>query len=468
VAKNIVILDVGHDPQLNELGTVFQAAAGAGSRLQYLHEASELLMALKSESCFYDLIVVDHHLGDGHSTGLEILEDIRAIDREVPVLVVAEAGNVALASEAIHGGATDYLVRGKNLPQRVSTSMRKIRRLFKLIQQNRSLTRQNQLFQEADRSRYHIMGVSAQIRELLKVIERVAGVPRPVLITGERGTGKELVARAIHEAGRRGQRPRPLVTVNCAAFPDSLLESELFGHEKGAFTGADRILKGKFEQANGGTLFLDEIGNMSLAFQQKILRVVEYGRFTRVGGHTEIQVNTRIITATNADLQNRMDRGEFLRDLYDRLTFETIDIPPLRARTEDIAALAKHFMQSFMNEIPDFQGKKLSHEAIKALQEYSFPGNVRELKNIIERAVYRDTTNEITLVDLGLRSAGEQPLIIGKFKEQVSHLENRLIKGSLEQAAGNKAEAARILGLNYHQFRYYEKKYRGSLPNFGT
>ncbi|MDF1663485.1 MAG: sigma-54 dependent transcriptional regulator [Planctomycetota bacterium] len=466
MAKNIVILDVSHDPQLEELGLTFQAAAGAGCQLKYVHEASDLLAALRSETWHCDLIVVDHQLGDGHSTGLEILEEIRSVNREIPVLVVAEEGNVALASEAIHSGATDFLVRGKELSQRVSTSMRKIRRFFKLIEHNRLLSRQNQLLQDADRSRYEIFGVSPAIREILDRIERVARIPRPVLITGERGTGKELVARAIHEAANNGRKPSPLVTVNCAAFPDNLLENELFGHEKGAYTGADRISRGKFEQADGGTLFLDEIGNMSLPFQQKILRVVEYARFTRVGGNTEVKANTRIIAATNANLQERMDKGLFLRDLYDRLNFENIHIPGLRERKADVAALAEHFMHRFMQEIPDFKGKRLSQEAIKALQNYSFPGNVRELKNIMERAVYRDTTNEITLVDLGLASNTEQPLAIGNFKEQVSSLERKLILGSLEKAGGNKAEAARILGLNYHQFRYYEKKYRASLPKF--
>jgi DNA-binding NtrC family response regulator len=466
LAKNIVVLDVGKDPQLKELGETFKSAAGAGSQIHTVHESSELLAAIRSKSWHCDLIVVDHHLGDGHSTGLEILEEIRAIDREIPVLIVAEEGNVALASEAIHGGATDYLVRGKDLKQRVSTSMRKIRRLFKLIERNRALDQQNQQFQSAERSRYQILGVSPQIQEILSRITRVARIPRPVLITGERGTGKELVARAIHEAADNS-KPRPLITVNCAAFPDSLLETELFGHEKGAFTGADRVTKGRFEQADGGTLFLDEIGNMSLPFQQKILRVVEYGRFNRVGGNTELKVKARIITATNADLQDRMNKGLFLRDLYDRLNFENIHIPPLRTRKGDVAALAQHFMQRFMQEIPDFMGKKLSSEAISALQKYAFPGNVRELKNIIERAVYRDTTNEINLEDLGLLSSSERPVSIGHFKEQVSSLEKTLIMGALEKSQGNKAEAARILDLNYHQFRYYEKKYRESMPTFG-
>ena len=292
---------------------------------------------------------------------------------------------------------------------------------------------------------------SPQIRQVLDVVERVARVPRPVLILGERGTGKELVARAIHRSsGCSGA----FVVVNCAAFSDALLDSELFGHERGAFTGAERRVLGKFELARDGTLFLDEIGNMSLPFQQKILRIVEYGTFLRVGGSTEQQVNTRILAATNADLEPLMDAGRFQRDLYDRLAFEVIKVPALSGRKGDIELLAAHFLQQFMREVPAFQGKRLTSEAVQMLAEYSFPGNVRELKNIIERAVYRDTSDDLTPGDIGiLVERGEPGSPEGSFHGQASALERRLIREAYEKADKNKAQAARDLGLPYHQFR---------------
>src|SRR5688572_5732803 len=214
------------------------------------------------------------------------------------------------------------------------------------------------------------------MRNVMTKIERVAPVPRPVLVLGPRGTGKELVARAIHQLSRRATEP--YVTINCAAVAESLLESELFGHEEGAFTGATKQKEGKFELADGGTLFLDEIGNMSLDFQAKILRVLEYQRFERVAGAESIQVDVRVIAATNADLQLAMDYGKFRRDLYDRLTFEVIVLPPLRERPDDIPALAAHFIGRFREEVSGLPVREISADALDCLARYDFPGNVRE------------------------------------------------------------------------------------------
>jgi transcriptional regulator with GAF, ATPase, and Fis domain len=294
---------------------------------------------------------------------------------------------------------------------------------------------------------------------VIEKVRRVASIPRPVLVFGERGTGKELIARAIHTAS--GVADRPMVVINCAAFTDSLLETELFGHERGAFTGADTQVYGKFEVAGTGTLFLDEIANMSLSFQRKILRVVEYGTFTRVGGSSEIQVNTRIVAATNSDLKQLIADGKFLHDLYDRLSFEVIEVPPLRQREGDIPILARHFLNEFMKEIPSLSGKHLSKVALNLLGKYKFPGNIRELKNIIERSAYRDSTNEITPEDLGMLPK-KQPGIKGKtFYEKIEIFQKRLITDALADAGGNQARAARAIGLSYHQFRYFLKKYGG-------
>lgn len=287
---------------------------------------------------------------------------------------------------------------------------------------------------------------------MIEQIRRIADVPRPVLIVGERGTGKELVARAIHASGNR--RSRPIVTVNCAALSDTLLEAELFGHEKGAFTGADSSRPGKFALAHGGILFLDEIGNMPLAFQQKILRVVEYGTYTRVGGTAEQVTDSRVIAATNRDLEARIREGAFLADLYDRLSFEVLEVPPLRQRRQDIRPLAVHFLEQFALEIPAFAGKTLAASTIDMLERYSFPGNIRELKNIIERAAYRDTTNEITPEDIGML-AGEKVMGEGTFREKVDAFRRQLIDDAMARSGGNQAEAARLLGLTYDQFRHY-------------
>ncbi len=455
MASEILILEPPGG-ELAGLGEQLRAAAGPGAAVRNLGSVAELMAALQAcrGAC---LAVVDCLLGDGQRAGIEIIREIRECAPEMPVIAVAERGDVELAARAVEAGASDFLVRGANLPERAATLMGKLRKLLRLMERNRRLSEENLRLAEAAGAGFRMVGVSPQIAEISERIGRVARVPRPVLITGERGTGKEVVARAIHAASE--DAGRPIITVNCAAFSDSLLESELFGHEKGAFTGAEERTSGKFEQAAGGTLFLDEIGNMSLAFQQKILRVVEYGVFTRVGGSEEVSTDARIIAATNVDLEERMQGGEFLRDLYDRLSFEVIHIPPLRERPEDIEVLARHFLDEFMREIPAFRGKELAGSALAALGKYDFPGNVRELKNIIERAAYRDVTNEITPVDIGLLPEREPEPAGDGFEEKVENYRRALIAGALEAAGGNGAAAARSLGLSYHQFRYYLKKY---------
>jgi len=452
------ILVVGPGEELGELARCFRSAGDECDVAQVV-SAAEILERLRGgEPC--DLVVVDYFLGDGKLSGTEIIREARALDGELPIVAVAEKGDVESAAAAVEAGAIDFLVRGGRLQERVSTLMGKVRKLLRLVEGNRLLREQNRLLQEADRARYRIVGESPQIIELIERIRRVASVPRPVLVLGERGTGKELIARAIHAAG--GEPERPIVTVNCAAFTDTLLESELFGHEKGAFTGADDQVRGKFELAAGGTLFLDEIGNMSLSFQQKILRVVEYGCFVRVGGTAEIHTDARIIAATNVDLKERIRDGVFLQDLYDRLAFEIIHAPPLRGREGDTEVLARHFLNEFMREIPAFRGKRLSDSAVQVLGRYDFPGNVRELKNIIERAAYRDTTNEITPEDIGMLEKPQLHVEGGNFKEKLDAFGRGLVTDALERSGGNQAEAARKLGLSYYQFRYYYQKYSGA------
>ena len=457
MATNILVLDTPSEDLLGLCRTL-RRASPKGARVRALRSTDALLARLDAGSA-YDLVVVDWHLGDGTTTGAELLRRIRAHDAVVPVVAVAEHGDVELANRAIGAGATDFLVRGERLHKRVSTLLGKVRGLLELLDNNRVLREQNMLLREEARARYRIIGESPEISGVIRVIERVAVIPRPVLIVGERGTGKELVARAIHEAS--GAAPRPFVAVNCAAFTDALLESELFGHEKGSFTGADATAHGRFEQAGDGTLFLDEIGNMSLAFQRKILRAVEYGVITRVGGRSEVRIGARILSATNADLEEKMRRGEFLRDLYDRLAFEVIEVPALRERRGDVEVLSRHFLREFMREIPALDGKRLAPTALEVLRAHRFPGNVRELKNIIERAAYRDTTQEITPEDLGFVPAGASHSLPAKggFDERVEAFKRSTVLEALDRARGNQSRAARDLGLSYHRFRYLQAKY---------
>ncbi len=458
--RRFLILDTP-DKALAPLEDAFREACDRKCEVERPLSLGELREKLHS-GLPWDVVVADYGLGDGTHAGAGLIEAIREACGDLPLVAVAERGNVELASQAIEAGASDYMVRAGKLTDRVHTLLEKIGPTLELLHRNRMLREQNMLLQRAASERYEIVGDSRQINEVLDRIGRVAAIPRPVLLTGERGTGKELVARAIHVAG--GDSARPMVSVNCAAFSDNLLESELFGHEKGAFTGAEARVHGKFELASEGTLFLDEIGNMSLPFQQKILRAVEYGTFTRVGGSEEVQVSTRVIAATNVDLKTRMEAGDFLRDLYDRLSFEVIHVPALREREGDTAILARHFLNQFMQEIPALQGKRLSRSAIEVLEAYSFPGNVRELKNIIERAAYRDTTNEITPSDIGMLPRENLPVQGRTFREKVEGFKKQLILDALAEANGNQAAAARALGLSYHQYRYFLKKYESKPP----
>jgi len=307
-------------------------------------------------------------------------------------------------------------------------------------------------------------------------LSRVASVDRPVLIVGERGTGKELAARRLHYLSARWGNP--LVTLNCAALAPTLIESELFGYEAGAFTGAARRRAGRFETADGGTLFLDEIANIPVEVQEKILRAVEYGVFERVGSARSVGVDVRIIGATNADLAALARDGSFKRDLLDRLSFEVLFLPPLRERQGDVLLLANHFAGRMALELGWEEMPQFSDGALRVLRGYGWPGNVRELKNAIERAVYRSDSATVAEIDLDpfrspYAAEGESsrepqqpastpsaPAIEKPFAEAVRELEIGLIKQALEQSKYNQKEAAGLLGLTYHQFRGLYRKYK--------
>jgi psp operon transcriptional activator len=321
------------------------------------------------------------------------------------------------------------------------------------------------------------LGQSEVFLEFQEHLSRVAPIDRPVLLIGERGTGKELAASRLHFLSKRWQGP--LIALNCSALTPSLIESELFGYEKGAFTGAEKRRTGRFEAAEGGTLFLDEIGTVPIEVQEKTLRVVEYGTFERVGSSESIEVDVRIIAATNANLVRLASEGRFKQDLLDRLSFEVLVLPTLRQRTEDILLLANHFAVRMAFELGREEIPQFSDEAVVALEAYSWPGNVRELKNVVERAVYRSDSSVITDVVFdpfgssrsehslptkeGAHAANDALAIedlIGKpFNQAVRDLKVHLLKRALKQAKYNQRKAARILGLTYHQFRGLYRKY---------
>lgn len=327
-----------------------------------------------------------------------------------------------------------------------------------------------------------VIGQSETFLEFMEKLSRVATVDRPVLLMGERGTGKELAVAKLHYLSPRWQGP--LVALNCAALAPTLIESELFGHEEGAFTGATRRRMGRFESASGGTLFLDEIGSIPVEVQEKILRVVEYRTFEQVGSSEAIHADVRIIGATNADLLTMTAEGRFKRDLLDRLSFEVLFLPPLRERRGDIMLLANHFAARMAFELGRQEVPEFSDDAVTVLERYPWPGNVRELKNVVERGVYRSDSARITeiVIDPFRPSSGEvlmmdteadgKPAGLIKahpapvetsFSAAVQELEVQLLKSTLEKAQFNQKRAARILGLTYHQFRGLYRKHKDHL-----
>lgn len=317
-----------------------------------------------------------------------------------------------------------------------------------------------------------LIGIDNNFLDALEKVSRLAKIARPVLICGERGTGKELFAHRLHYLSPRWDEP--FIALNCAALNDNLLDSELFGHESGAFTGAQRRHQGRFERADGGTLFLDELGTAPLTVQEKLLRVIEYGEFERVGGQQTLKADVQIVCATNADLPALAAEGKFRADLLDRLAFDVVNIPPLRERPRDLTELAGHFAVQMCQEMgtPFFAG--FSPHALQQMQSYHWPGNIRELKNVIERSLYRqgDTTgllaelviNPFVTTQSHAPDTGEPPLPPLPFSlKQWQHTQEKdALDAALQRAQFNQREAAQLLNLTYHQFRGLLKKHAGS------
>lgn len=381
--------------------------------------------------------------------GIELMKRAKEIQPRMEVIIITAYGSVPTAIAAIKEGAYDYIEK-PFCPERAELLVKKLAEHQQLVEENLSL---RQRLEEQYRFE-NIIAKSSKMQRIIELIKTVAKSNATVLIMGESGTGKELVARAIHSQSDR--RDKPFVAVSCAALPETLLESELFGHEKGSFTGAYTQKKGKFEFANGGTLFLDEIGEMSANVQVHLLRVLEEKEFTRVGGNELIKVDVRVVSATNKDLKKAIASGQFREDLYYRLNVVTIELPPLRERKEDIPLLAQHFLNKFALE----NRKKVtefSPEAMDFLLSYDWPGNVRELENAVERAVILAKNSVIKVDDLPRPDVLVKRPVLGN--RTLREIEKNHILGILEETRGNFSEAARILGISrmtlYNKVREY-------------
>jgi DNA-binding NtrC family response regulator len=398
-------------------------------------EALEKIAALP-----VDAVVMDVKMPD--LDGLEVLRRARDARPGLPIIIMSGHGSIETVRQAFKLGAFDYLEKPITEKEKLLAAVRNALRISHLAEENAEL--------RAQAGRPEMLGSSPAMRKLFDLVRRAAPSEGRVLLTGENGTGKELVARAIHESSRR--RSRPFVKLNCAAVPAELIESELFGHEKGAFTGAVAARKGKFELADQGTLFLDEVGDMPAAMQAKVLRVLQEGEFERVGGHATLRCDVRVVAATNRDLQAEVAAGRFREDLYYRLAVVPIHAPPLREHREDVPELAARFL----SEACDRNGRRpmtFAREAFLVLQGHDWPGNVRELRNLVERmAILCDGpvigAEDVSAVLPGARRPRSDRYREGApLRDLVEEAEREIVLAALEKHADNIAETARALGL---------------------
>jgi len=390
--------------------------------------------------------------------GMQLLEILTKEHQNLPVIMITAHGTVDSAVEAMRMGAKDYILKPIRLDE-ILAKVERITQLNSLIKENEYLL--NRLQQTYDFT--NMIGKTDKIQEMFKLVKDVAATNTTILIRGESGTGKELIANAIHYNSPRVKRP--FVKINCGVLAESLLESELFGHMRGAFTGAIKDKIGRFEMANGGTLFLDEIGDVSLNMQLKLLRVLSEGEFERVGGTETIKVDVRIIAATNKELEKAMEEGKFRQDLYYRLSVIPIEVPPLRERKEDIKYLIYHFIEKF-NKVYGKDIKDIDPKAMKLMENYSYQGNIRELENLVERIIVLDKKGIIKSADLPayIRNAtteileGDVDLERG-LNTLVDEYERKIISNALEKNNFNKFQTAKQLNMNRSTFMSKLKKY---------
>ena len=436
------ILIVDDDPgHLTALRTITRSW---GYSVETADDGARAVELVKSDPV--DLVLMDVRMA--HMSGIEALEKITAYNPSIPVIIMTAYSSVESAVEALKSGAYDYLIKPLDFEVLKLTLER--------AHDHAGLKAENRLLKEqlrTDLDTTNIIGKSQAMKELMDMLAMAAPSEATVLITGESGTGKELIARSLHLNSPR--KDYPLVTVNCAAITETLLESELFGHEKGAFTGADKRREGRFMQANRGTIFLDEIGEMSPTMQAKLLRVLQEREIQRVGGDQLLQVDVRVVAATNRDLESEVGEGRFREDLYYRLNVIALQVPALRERRDDIPLLAHHFLEKYAARNRK-SAKGFSPLAMDMLIKHDWPGNVRELENIVERAVILMTGEHVTEKQLPANIAGADTgagrsvftgLSLAEGSRSLEEIEKEVILATLEATEGNKSETARRLGI---------------------
>ncbi len=445
------------DDETNYL-TVMEALLGeAGYEVLTAQSGLEALKIAGSTDL--DLILTDMKMP--RMSGIELLDESHRLYPDLPVIIMTAFGTVEKAVTAMKKGAFDYILKPFKNDEILVTIAKAL--------DHRHLILKNLFLSQELEKKYgfpNIVGESREMQEILALVKRVAQSKATVLVTGESGTGKELIARGIHQHSQRA--PKTFISVNCAALTETLLESELFGHERGAFTHAVAMRKGRFELADGGTLFLDEVAEMSPALQVKLLRVLQEMEFERVGGNRTIKVDVRVVAASNQDLKEEMEASRFRDDLYYRLNVVHLHVPSLRQRQEDIPMLATHFIHKYAQE--NVRGKvRITTEALKLLSQYPWPGNVRELENVMERAVILCSNNLITPQDLPgelAPAATEARLDIDNFiplhtplPEALEAIEEQMIRRALERSGQVQVRAAEMLGITKSLLQYKLKKY---------
>jgi len=433
-----------------------------GHRVEVVHSVEAAKRKLESQ--IFDIIISDVRM-PGES-GVELLKFAKEISPGSFFLLMTALPALDTAIAALNSGADRYVIKGHSLVDQLRLAVHEVSESLKWKKEAGYLRRELRRLTGLD----NIIGQSPNMRAIFDMIQTVAPQTSRVLITGESGTGKELVARAIHENSIRAQAP--FITINCGAFPETLLESELFGYMKGAFTGANENRQGLFQAAHGGTLFMDEIGNMSLTMQVKLYRVLQEGKVRPIGSTEESDVDVRIIAATNKEFEKEIAEGRFREDLYYRLSVIPIQVPPLRERRDDIPLLARHFLERFRKTM-EKPIEAISPEAMTRLESYDWPGNVRELENTMERAVALETGREISLKVLPDRIAGYSGSSIGvpegqaagfpvdgvDFEKEIAAAERRYLQAALEKAGGVRTRASEFLKISYRSFRHYAKKH---------
>jgi two-component system, NtrC family, response regulator PilR len=433
-----------------------------GHRVEVAHNVESAKRKLESQ--IFDIVISDVRM-PGES-GVDLLKLTKEIAPSCFFLLITGVPTVETAIAAINSGADRYVIKDHDLVDQLRRAVHEVSEGLRWKKEAGYLRRELRRLTGLD----NIIGQSPNMRAIFELIQTVAPQTSRVLITGESGTGKELVARAIHENSLRAQEP--FITINCGAFPETLLESELFGYMKGAFTGATENRQGLFRAAHGGTLFMDEIGNMSLTMQVKLYRVLQEGKIRPIGSTEESDVDVRIIAATNKDFEKEIAEGRFREDLYYRLSVIPIQLPPLRDRREDIPHLARHFLEKF-RKVMEKPIEGISPEAMRRLESYDWPGNVRELENTMERAVALETQGEVSLRVLPDKIAGYSGgnALTGEngtpafppegvdFEKELAETERRYLQAALEKTHGVRTQAADLLKISYRSFRHYAKKH---------